>query len=156
MLSASPAAAKSASAGLEGIGANTWATGTVNLREEKGGLRIRVDVKSVNPGKHGIHIHENGSCEKSGAAAGNHFNPAEVQHGNLIEDGFGAAHAGDLGNLEVGSDGTGRMEIFVPGLSLSRGTYNVMGRAVILREKEDDFGQPAGNTGGRIACGVIR
>lgn len=155
-LNSGTAYAKSATASLEGIGSSTWTSGTVTFREENGGLRIKVTVKSVNPGKHGFHIHENGSCEKAGAAAGNHFNPGEAPHGHISRDGFAGAHAGDLGNLEVISDGTGSMELFVPGLSLSEGDHNVLGRSVILHEKEDDFSQPVGNSGGRIACGVIK
>lgn len=150
------AQAKEATASLTGIGFSTWTTGSVSFREENGGLRIKVDVKSANPGLHGFHIHENGSCERDGAAAGNHFNPAETTHGHLVKDGFEKAHAGDLGNLEIGPDGTGKMEIFVPGLNLTSGDHNVMGRSVILHDKPDDFSQPNGNSGGRIACGVIK
>lgn len=150
------AQARTASASLEGTGLSPFTSGSVSFKEENGGLRVKAEVKSVTPGKHGFHIHENGSCEGDGKAAGNHFNPDEVGHGHLVQHGFGAAHAGDLGNIEVGGDGTGKLEVFLPGLNLSEGRYNVKGRSVILHEKEDDYSQPAGNAGGRIACGVIR
>lgn len=155
-LSAGAACARTASASLEGIGASTWTSGGVTFEEQKGGVLIKADIKSANPGKHGFHIHENGSCERAGAAAGNHFNPNEVGHGYVVRDGFEKAHAGDLGNFEVSSDGTGKFELFVPGLSLSTGDYNISGRAIILREKPDDMEtQPIGNSGARIACGEI-
>jgi Cu-Zn family superoxide dismutase len=65
------------------------------------------------------------------------------------------AHAGDMGNIEIGENGSGTLIVFMPGLSLSQGEANVTGKAVILHEQEDDFGQPTGNAGGRIGCGVI-
>ena len=65
------------------------------------------------------------------------------------------AMAGDMGNLDVGADGTGSFSVFMPGLTLKDGKYAVKGLSVILHEKVDDFTQPGGNTGGRIACGII-
>jgi Cu-Zn family superoxide dismutase len=87
--------------------------------------------------------------------AGDHFNPDGLQHGFVMRDGLSKAHAGDLGNIEVGPDGTGRIEIIVPGLTLGSGQYSVGGRSLVVHEKEDSFGQPAGNAGGRFACGPI-
>lgn len=80
---------------------------------------------------------------------------AGVPHGDLLKDGFQHAHAGDLGNIEIGPDGKGTLKKVIPGLTLKEGKYGVVGRALILHEKEDNFGQPTGNAGGRIACGVI-
>ena len=115
-----------------------------------------MNLSDVTPaGKHGIHIHENGSCEEGGMAAGGHFNPLGVPHGFLPRDGYSKAHAGDLGNIDIDDEGKGSLEIFLIGLSLSEGNKNVAGLAVILHEKEDDFNQPTGNAGGRIACGKI-
>jgi Cu-Zn family superoxide dismutase len=72
-----------------------------------------------------------------------------------LEATLGETHAGDLGNVEILADGTGNYEAAIPGLALSEGAYNVLGRSVIVHEKEDDFGQPLGNAGARIACGII-
>lgn len=130
-------------------------SGTVYLEETADGLKVNAEVKGVPPGKHGFHFHETGACGDEGKAAGGHFNPGHTAHGLLVKDGFSQAHAGDMGNIEVGEDGTGKLEMVLPGLSLSQGEYNVAGKAVILHEKEDDFGQPTGNAGGRIGCGVI-
>ena len=113
-------------------------------------------MANVPPGKHGFHVHENGSCAEMGKAAGGHFNPDHVQHGFLPKDGYMNAQAGDMGNIEVGTDGTGILKLFMPGLTLKDGKYAVTGKSVILHEKEDDFSQPVGNAGSRIGCGIIK
>lgn len=130
-------------------------SGTVTLQDTGEGLKVRVEVAGVSEGKHGLHFHENGSCDDGGNAAGSHFNPDATQHGDIIHDGFEHAHAGDLANIEVGADGRGVLEKTVPRLTLTQGKYGVVGRSIILHEKEDDFGQPTGNAGGRIGCAVI-
>lgn len=130
-------------------------TGWTNLEETPEGLKVTVGVVEAPPGRHGIHIHEKGDCGDRGNAAGGHFNPDAVPHGDLLKDGFEHAHAGDLGNIEIGSNGNGKLEKILPGLTMTEGKYAVIGRTIILHEKEDDFGQPTGNSGGRIACGII-
>ncbi len=144
-----------AKAVIGGTATNSIIIGAAKLVEEKGGVTIDAQVANVPPGKHGFHIHENGSCADEGKAAGGHFNPDAVMHGYMPKDGHKHSHLGDMGNVEIGSDGMGIVHVFLPKASLSKGKYNVMGRAIILHEKEDDFGQPTGNAGGRIACGVI-
>ncbi len=130
-------------------------SGSVVLAETAEGLKISAEFQNVSPGKHGFHIHEIGSCADGGKAAGGHYNPDGVVHGHLVHDGHDKAHAGDFGNVEIAADGTGSLEVLIPSLTLSEGKYNVMGKSFILHEKEDDFGQPTGNAGGRIACGII-
>ncbi len=130
-------------------------TGEVTLVEMNDGLDIMVTLYGVPPGKHGFHIHENGSCAEAGSAAGGHYNPDGVVHGLVVKDGNEHAHAGDFGNIEIDGQGNGSLHFFIPKLTLSGEKYNVSGRAVILHEKEDDFGQPTGNAGGRIGCGLI-
>ncbi|MCA9407406.1 MAG: superoxide dismutase family protein [Candidatus Omnitrophica bacterium] len=128
--------------------------GTVEFVETENGVQVSANVAGVAAGKHGIHIHEYGSCDDSGKAAGGHYNPKEVQHGYLPKDGLDSAHAGDMGNIEIDDQGNGTLSVELPGLSIAS-VKNIAGRAVILHEKEDDFGQPTGNAGGRIACGAI-
>lgn len=140
---------------LQGTQPGSNISGTVTLRETPRGLHVLAQVANAPPGNHAIHVHENGDCGDVGKAAGGHYNPAQVKHGLVTTDGFGAAHAGDFGNLTVGADGRGTLELTVPGLRLRGGQYPIAGRALILHEKPDDFGQPTGNAGGRIACGVI-
>lgn len=130
-------------------------SGKVSFMETDEGLRINAVVFNAPPGKHGFHIHEKGNCSDQGNAAGGHFNPDNVAHGDVEKQGFKKAHAGDLGNIEIGSDGKGKLEKVIPGLTLEEGKYGVIGRSVILHEKEDDFDQPTGNAGGRIACAIV-
>jgi Cu-Zn family superoxide dismutase len=130
-------------------------SGKAAFIETNEGLKISVFIAGVPPGRHGFHIHEKGDCSDVGNAAGGHFNPDSMPHGDLLKDGFQHAHAGDLGNIEIGSDGKGTLKKVIPELTLKEGKYGVAGRALILHEKEDNFGQPTGNAGGRIGCGII-
>ncbi|UBF25925.1 superoxide dismutase family protein [Kovacikia minuta CCNUW1] len=130
-------------------------TGNVTFTATSKGTLIQATVNNAPSGFHGFHIHEKGSCKDNGNAAGGHFNPDNVAHGKLIVDGFGKAHAGDLGNILIATDGTGSLVQTVPGLSLDQGKYAIANHAVIVHAQRDDFGQPTGNAGGRIGCGVI-
>ena len=147
--------AAKAKAEIRGTSPDSPVSGTATFEDTDKGLAVNVEVMNVSPGLHGFHIHEKGSCDDKGNAAGGHYNPAGVQHGLLPKDGFTGAHAGDFGNIEVGADGKGTLQLVVPDLTIQGGKYDVAGHAVILHEKEDDFGQPTGNAGGRIGCGVI-
>lgn len=147
-------AAETGLAIIRGTSESADVTGTVNFTETEAGLMIEANIDDASPGSHGFHIHEFGSCDQAGSAAGGHFNPDGVKHGLLLQDGFEQAHAGDLGNIFVEWGGATYSET-IPGLSLSHGNYAVAGRAVIVHEQEDDFGQPTGNAGGRIGCGTI-
>ncbi|MBI3319875.1 MAG: superoxide dismutase family protein [Candidatus Omnitrophica bacterium] len=140
---------------IQGTAEGSKVSGTTMLTDTPEGLKVTVHVANVSPGKHGLHIHEFGSCSDAGNAAGGHYNPNGVKHGFLPTDGLTAAHAGDFGNIDVGPDGTGTAELIVKDVRLSSGTYTVGGRAIVLHEKVDDFGQPTGNAGARIGCGPI-
>ena len=157
VLGAGMAEAATAVAHLAPTSAGSTVQGDAALTEvaEGMGLSVNVTISGAPPGPHGLHIHEFGGCEDGGKAAGGHFNPQGAPHGFLPKDGSAKAHAGDMGNIEIGPDGTGTLEVVLPGVTLSGGATNVAGRAVILHEKADDFGQPAGNAGGRIGCGPI-
>lgn len=151
-------------AGVEGTTARAVITATdagaavlgeVNFVEKGDGVEATADLVGVPAGTHGFHVHENGSCADAGAAAGGHFNPDRREHGLLPKDGLEGAHAGDLGNITIADDGSGDYSAFLKGLSLSESKYTITGKAVILHEKADNFGQPSGNAGGRIGCGII-
>ena len=155
LLWCSGAQAETGKALVKGTSEGSAVSGTATLSDAPEGLTVFVQVANVPPGQHGLHIHEFGECADAGKAAGGHFNPAGVPHGFLPKDGVGKAHAGDMGNIEIGPDGSGALTVTLPGVTLSSGPHSVAGRAIILHEKVDDFGQPTGNAGGRIGCGVI-
>lgn len=141
---------------ISGTSAYPQLSGEILLSETSTGLRLVGNLINTPPGVHGFHIHEFGSCAEDGQAAGRHYNPDRVKHGNLLTDGLRHAHAGDLGNVVVSADGTAFWEQTFPGLSLNSGNYAVAGRSVILHAAPDDFSQPTGNAGARIGCGTIR
>jgi Cu-Zn family superoxide dismutase len=145
-----------ATAILKGTTPDSTLRGVVSLTEEKGGLTVMAKVSGVPEGSHGFHIHAIGNCGDMGKAAGGHFNPDKSPHGLYPKDGPMNAMAGDMGNIVVGKDGNGTFSVFMPGLTLKDGKYAVNGLSVILHEKVDDFTQPAGNSGGRIGCGIIQ
>ncbi len=152
-----PLAARAATAvaSIKGTADNSPISGTVTFEDTKKGLKVVAKLAGLPPGEHGFHIHEFGACSEAGKAAGGHFNPMNSPHGLVTKVGMKKAHAGDLGNITVGGDGTATLEAVLPHETVTGGKYDVAGRAVVVHEKADDFGQPVGNAGGRIACGVI-
>jgi superoxide dismutase, Cu-Zn family len=143
-------------ANMKGTMPDSQIAGTVTFEETEAGLVIIADLANVpSPGKHGFHIHEKGDCSDDGKAAGGHYNPASVIHGHLPTDGAEKAHAGDMGNITINENGTGKLNLTLPGVHLTGAKNNVLGLSVILHEKADDFSQPTGNAGGRIGCGII-
>lgn len=147
--------AETGQAVIQGTTEGSAISGAATFTETNTGLDISVEVAHAAPGRHAFHIHQFGGCSDAGNAAGTHYNPKGLPHGNVVAAGVSAVHAGDFGNLEAGPDGTGSVQISVPGLRLSGGEYNVAGRSIIVHETEDDFGQPTGNAGARVGCGII-
>ena len=130
--------------------------GTVTLTDTPAGLKVSAQLINVPEGKHGFHIHEFGACGDAGKAAGGHFNPAGMPHGMVMKDGVEHVHAGDMGNITADKNGMAMLDVVIPGVTLAGGKFAVANHAIILHEKVDDFGQPTGNAGGRIGCGVIQ
>ncbi len=132
---------------------NNKVHGTVTFLQESGGVRVKAEVTGLTPGKHGFHIHEKGDCSApDGSSAGGHFNPGGMAHGAPDAD---QRHAGDLGNLVADESGKATLNWLDKHLSFT-GTNSIVGRGVIVHAKADDMkSQPAGDAGGRIACGVI-
>lgn len=155
LLIAKTSFAASATAVIEGTSGDSEIFGWASFEDTEEGLLIEAEIFGAPEGRHGFHIHEVGSCEDSGNAAGGHFNPKGHDHGSVVDDGLEKAHAGDLGNIEINEEGDGFLELVLPGLSVETAPFNVGGRALILHEREDDFSQPTGNAGSRIACGLI-
>ena len=127
--------------------------GTVTFTRSGDGVKIVADVTGLTPGKHGFHIHEFGDCSSpDGKAAGGHFNPTNSPHAGPD---VMPRHEGDMGNLEADSSGKAHLES-TDNMMMMSGDKSIIGRGVIVHEKEDDLkSQPVGNAGGRVACGVI-
>ena len=131
--------------------------GIATLTEQDGRVRLVVQAKGLAPGKHGIHIHAIGRCEPPAfTSAGGHYNPLSRKHGLETPDG---AHAGDLPNLDADGSGDARYEATTDRITLREGPVSIFdgdGSALVIHEKEDDQKtDPTGNSGGRVACGVI-
>jgi len=131
------------------------AKGTVHFTDAgDGNIDVQIDLTGVPPGVHGLHVHEKGDCGNNAMNAGGHFNPTGMVHG--APDAV-SHHAGDFGNITADNNGEVHTHIVTYSISLKAGQpTNPIGHAVVLHEKADDLmSQPAGNAGGRIACGVI-
>jgi Cu-Zn family superoxide dismutase len=130
--------------------------GKAVLVEHGSSVRILIDFKGVAPGTKAVHIHTVGRCDApSFESAGPHFNPGTRQHGTANPAG---PHAGDLPNVVIESTGLGHLE-FTARATVSKGAnslFDADGSSLVLHEKADDLRtDPDGQSGGRIACGVI-
>lgn len=131
--------------------------GRATIIETGEGVRIAVTGYRLPPGAHGLHIHAVGRCDPPQfASAGGHFNPASKQHGTQNPAG---PHAGDLPNLEVAASGEGGIDATTKLVTLQPGSTSLLGPAgtsLVVHAAADDYKtDPSGNSGDRIACGVI-
>ena len=131
--------------------------GAATLIQTSDGLRIAITGYRLPPGPHGLHIHAVGQCQPPDfASAGAHFNPDGKQHGQLNPAG---PHAGDLPNLVVAPSGEGGIDITTKAVTLEPGPTSLLGgsgKSIVIHAGPDDGKtDPAGNSGARIACGVI-
>ena len=132
--------------------------GSATFTQVGSALRVLVEVQGLPPGPKGVHVHAIGTCDGPAfASAGDHFNPHGRQHGALNHP--KGPHAGDLPNITVGADGKGRLETMTELMTLGSGTgglFDTDGSAIVVHAAPDDFKtDPTGNSGARIACGVI-
>jgi Cu-Zn family superoxide dismutase len=127
------------------------AKGRVTFTEAQRGIHVRGEITGLTPGEHGFHVHEFGVWSPDGKAAGSHFNPSAQQHG---EREASKRHIGDLGNIKANEHGNAAIDLVDTHLSF-HGPHSIIGRGLVVHEKADDFSQPVGNAGGRVAVGVI-
>lgn len=129
--------------------------GDVSFLQKGELLLVSAKISGLAPGLHGFHIHEKGDCSAPDASsAGAHFNPTRGGHGG--PEGT-ERHAGDLGNLIADSAGTAVFRAEVSGITLgTKEDTSIIGRAVVIHASVDDLiSQPSGNSGARVACGLI-
>lgn len=146
-------------ASLSIVNAEGQTIGKATLTQRGDKVLIHVEAEKLPPGKHGFHFHQTGKCDPPDfKSAGEHFNPTQKQHGFNNPKGF---HGGDLPNIEVGADGKVTADLETAAITLKPGQPNSIikadGAALVIHEKADDYvTDPSGNSGGRIACGVIK
>jgi Cu-Zn family superoxide dismutase len=127
--------------------------GSVTLLETPEGVKLKITATGLDSGKHGIHVHEIGKCAPPDfKSAGAHFNPTGKKHGAQNPSG---PHAGDLPNLVASADGMASGDMTLHGTTLAS-LMDADGSAIVIHAKEDDEKtDPSGNSGDRVACGVV-
>ena len=126
-------------------------SGLIVFTKTPKGTEVHAELTGVPTGKHGFHIHEFGDASSAdGKAAGGHFDPKMAKkHGDPSK--ADVRHLGDLGNIEADASGKATYDAVFPDLPIDM----ILGHGVVVHEKADDFGQPVGNAGGRLAVAVI-
>ncbi|WP_230657965.1 superoxide dismutase family protein [Psychrobacter sp. I-STPA10] len=140
---------------IQSVDGNHSNIGEMYLRQVDNGVQVYGQINGLQPNAtYALHIHETGSCNNAGKTAGGHFNPNNTAHGNPDDIN---SHAGDLPNITADANGVATMNYVKQGISVDMGADNsVYRRAFILHAGADDYQtQPSGDSGERIACGVI-
>ena len=130
------------------------ARGTAWFTQEDDHVVVHIQASGLAPSReHGFHVHEKGDCSSPDASsAGAHFNPTDMPHGPPGSE----HHAGDLPSLKADAAGKVSTTFDVKGVLLGTGATDLMGKALVIHADPDDYAtQPAGNSGKRVACGVI-
>jgi Cu-Zn family superoxide dismutase len=129
--------------------------GEATFTDSYAGLIIAGNVEGLGIGAHGIHVHEAGKCDPPFTTAGGHYNPEKHKHGFRSPEGH---HLGDLPNIDVPPSGRLRFEFLLTDVTL-RGPHGLLdgnGASIVIHATRDDLAtDPAGNSGARLACGVI-
>lgn len=132
--------------------------GCVIFTQEGDVVKVTGQVTGLTQGQHGFHVHQFGDYTGGCGTTGGHFNPSKKNHGAPVD---ADRHAGDLGNIEAGSDGVAKVDITDKVIQLT-GPNSIIGRAIVVHADEDDLGKgghddslTTGHAGARLSCGVI-
>lgn len=131
--------------------------GTVSVVETTSGVLLKVRLRGLPPGPHGMHLHDSKKCEGDFSSAGAIYNPLGAKHGFLNDEG---PMAGDLPNIFANAQGEAEVDVLSPFVTLNKeaeeSVFDTDGTSVVLFEKADDYtSEPEGNSGARIACGSL-
>uniref|UniRef100_A0A3S5HLS6 Superoxide dismutase [Cu-Zn] n=1 Tax=Ceanothus thyrsiflorus TaxID=48245 RepID=A0A3S5HLS6_CEATH len=145
--------------GVAVLSTSEGVSGTIYFTQEGDGpTTVTGNISGLKPGLHGFHVHALGDTTNGCLSTGPHFNPAAKEHGAPEDE---IRHAGDLGNITAGDDGTATFTIVDKQIPLT-GAHSIVGRAVVVHGDRDDLGKgghelskSTGNAGGRVACGII-
>ncbi len=135
--------------------ANNITSGWVQFAQRGDRVLVTAEVRGLKPSsEHGFHVHDKGDCSSPDAmSAGGHFNPGNKPHAHHSKD---ERHAGDMPNLKADDKGIARYSFETNLLSIKGVANAVVGRSVVVHRDPDDYtSQPAGNSGPRLACGVV-
>lgn len=135
--------------------AGNTTTGWVEFEQRDSRMVVTAEVRGLKPNsEHGFHVHEKGDCSAPDAmSAGGHFNPLNKPHAHHDK---ADRHAGDLPNLKADAQGVAKYRAETALMILGSGPTSPIGRAVVVHRDPDDYSsQPAGNSGPRLACGVV-
>jgi Cu-Zn family superoxide dismutase len=137
---------------LTAIG-DSGVSGTIHFTDAGSQVEITGTVEGLSPGEHGFHVHEFGDLSNLDhkESGGGHYNPTDMPHGRP-ED--AQRHVGDLGNLTANAEGTAKIAKSDRVIQL-QGPHSIIGRSVVVHAKPDQFTQPTGDAGDRVAVGVI-
>jgi Cu-Zn family superoxide dismutase len=132
------------------------ARGTVTFTQTGDRVRVVANLSGLAPGPHGFHVHEKGDCSAPDAmSAGGHFNPLSKPHGHYES---GERHAGDMPSIAADASGNATLSVTLDTIKIGGGSNtDIVGKSVVVHKDPDDYKtQPTGNSGARVACGVIR